>query len=144
MGTSRGSLPEAGQRAITAAGYLMLFVLGALQGLIGSFQYGQSPQPLIAILLVTVIFATCAGCGGGIGTFGAGLLPAVGWILTSFILAMARPNGSVLITGTAAGEWYLYGGSLACLIGSFVAFLTRARPAAPVSRPAPSRQVPPR
>jgi hypothetical protein len=133
MGTSQGPAPDGRQRALTVAGYLMLFVLGALQGLIGSFQYGQSPAPLIAILLVVVIFATCALCGWGIGTFTAGLVPAVGWILTAFLLAMARSNGSVIITATAAGECFLYGGALACAVGSVAAFFTRVR------RPVPPR-----
>jgi Family of unknown function (DUF6113) len=131
MGTSQGSLPGGGQRTLTAFGYVILFVLGALQGLIGSFQYSQPPVPLIAIILAVVIFATCAACGWGVGTFGAGLLPAVGWILASFILASSRPNGSVIITATAAGEWYLYGGALGCAVGSLTAFFTRLRGSAP-------------
>ncbi len=61
-----------------AAGYLVLFLLGVFQGLIGSFQYGRRPRRLIAILLAVIIFVTCVGCGWGIGTFGAGLLPAAG------------------------------------------------------------------
>jgi len=133
MGTSQGSLPDGAQRALTAVGYLLLFMLGAFQGLIGSFQYSQAPAPLIAIILAVIIFATCVACGWGLGTFGAGLLPAVGWILASFILAMSRPNGSVVITATAAGECYLYGGALACAVGSVTAFFTRPR------RPAPPR-----
>jgi hypothetical protein len=105
----------------------MLFVLGALQGLIGSFQYSRSPTPLIAIILVLIIFATCAACGWGIGTFGAGLLPGVGWIVASFVLSMPRPNGSVIITATAAGEWYLYGGALACVVGALTTLVVRVR-----------------
>ena len=97
MGTSQGP-SAAGQRTLTALGYLALFVLGAIQGLIGSFQYSRSPTPLIAIILIVIIFVTCAGAGWGIGTFGAGLLPGVGWILASFIISMPRPNGSVVIT----------------------------------------------
>jgi hypothetical protein len=132
MGTLQGSLPNGGRRALTTAGgYVMLFLLGALQGLIGSFQYGQAPAPLIAIVLVVVIFITCVACGWGIGTFGAGLLPAFGWIVASFILATARSSGSVIITATAAGEWYLYGGALACAVGSVTAFFTRHRGSAP-------------
>lgn len=126
-GTSQGSLPSGAQRAVTAAGYVLLFVLGALQGLIGSFQYSQGPGPLVAIVLVVIVFATCAACGWGCGTFGAALLPAVGWVLASFILAMSKANGSVVITATAAGEWYLYGGTVACLIGVSTGFFTRAR-----------------
>jgi hypothetical membrane protein len=131
MGTSQGPLPDGRQRALTAAGYVMLFVLGALQGLIGSFQYGQPPAPLIAIVLVLLIFATCVLCGWGVGTFAAGLVPAVGWILAAFLMAMARSNGSVIITATTAGEWYLYGGALACAVGSVAAFFTRTRRSAP-------------
>jgi hypothetical protein len=131
MGTSQGRL--GGQRAITAAGYVLLFVLGAVQALIGSFQYSQSPAPLIAIVLIVVLLATCIACGWGMGTFAGALVPAMGWIIVSFIIAMPRPNGSVVITATAAGEWYLYGGAVACLIGAVTAVFTRVR------RPAPPR-----
>jgi hypothetical protein len=131
MGISQGPLPGGGSRPLTVVGYVMLFVLGAFQGLIGSFQYGQAPAPLIAIILAVVIFVTCAACGWGIGTFGAALMPALGWIFVSFVIAMPRPNGSVVITGTAAGEWYLYGGALACAAGCVTAFFTRLRRSAP-------------
>jgi hypothetical protein len=119
------------QRALTIGGYVVLFVLGAVQGLFGSFQYGREPAPLIAVLLAVVVFVTCAVCGWGIGTFAAGLLPAVGWILVSFVLAMSRPNGSVIITATTAGECYLYGGALAAAVGSVSAFYFRVRRSAP-------------
>ena len=107
-------------------GYLLLFVFGALQGLIGSFQYSQSPAPLIAIVLVVVLFVTCLACGWGFGTSAGGLVPALGWILAAFILAMARPSGSIIITATSAGEWFLYGGALACLLGSVGSIAFRA------------------
>ena len=104
MGTSQGPLPNGGHRALTtAAGYLVLFVLGAFQGLIGCFQYSRAPAPLIAIVLVVIIFGTCVACGWGVGTFAGGLLPAVGWILVSFILATGRPNGSGLPSVSFAG-----------------------------------------
>ena len=131
MGTSQDSQPRGGHWALTAVGYVMLFLLGAFQGLVGSFQYSQAPAPFIAIILAVVIFATCVACGWGLGTFGAGLLPAVGWIVASFILAMPKANGSVIITATAAGEWYLYGGALACAAGSVFAFFARVRRSAP-------------
>jgi Family of unknown function (DUF6113) len=131
MGTSQGSVPDGGRRTLTVVGYVMLFLLGAFQGVIGSFQYSQAPVPLIAIILVVIIFGTCVACGWGIGTFGAALLPAVGWLLASFILAMPRPNGSVVITASAAGEWYLYGGALACAVGCLSAFFTRLRRSVP-------------
>ena len=127
-------LPGRGQRVFTAITYLVVLVLGAMQGLIGSFQYSRSPVPLVAILLDLVIFATCVLCGWGMRSFGAGLLPAVGWIVVSFVLAMPSSHGSVIITNTTAGKWYLYGGALAAAAGATTAFVLRAR--AP-SRPRP-------
>ena len=50
------------------------------------------------------------------------LVPAVGWILVSFLLAMPDAGGSVIITGTTAGEWYLYGGAISATIGVAGAF----------------------
>jgi hypothetical protein len=116
------------QRAVTAAGYVVLFVLGALQGLIGSFQYSQSPAPLIAIVLDVAILVTCLLCGWGMRTFAGGLLPAVGWILASFIMSMGNAQGSVIITNTAAGQWYLYGGAFAAAAGAVTAFVRWSRP----------------
>jgi hypothetical protein len=121
--------PAAGplQRAAMAVGYLVLFVLGAMQGLIGSFQYSQSPAPLIAIVLDVAIFLTCLLCGWGMRTFAGGVIPAVGWFLTSFIVSMGTAQGSVIITDTAAGQWYLYGGALAAVVGSVIVFVRWAR-----------------
>jgi hypothetical protein len=132
MGISQGSAPGGdrqrggGQRVLTVAGYVVLFLLGALQG---------------AILLAVVIFATCLACGWGVGTFAAGLLPAVGWIITAFLLAMPRSNGSVIITASSAGEWYLYGGALACAAGVVATIFTRARRSAARSASVWSRQA---
>jgi uncharacterized membrane protein len=126
MGTPQ-DLPGRRQRALTAVGYLVLFVLGAVQGLIGSFQYSRSPVPLVAILLGLVIFATCVLCGWGMRSFAGGLLPALGWLVVSFVLAMPSSHGSVIITNTAAGKWYLYFGALAAAAGASTAFVLRAR-----------------
>jgi len=134
MGTPQ-DLPGRGQRAITAIAYLVLFVLGAMQGLIGSFQYGRSPVPLVAILLALLIFATCVLCGWGMRSFSGGLLPALGWIVVSFVLAMPSSHGSVIITNTTAGKWYLYGGAFAAAAGASAAFVLRARAQ---SRPRPA------
>ena len=52
-GTSQGSRPAGGQRTtggqrtVAAAGYVMLFVLGALEGIIGSFQYSQDRKSVV-------------------------------------------------------------------------------------------------
>ena len=126
MGTPQ-DLPGRGQRALTAIAYLVLFVLGAMQGLIGSFQYSRSPVPLVAILLGLVIFATCVLCGWGMRSFAGGLLPALGWIVVSFVLAMPSSHGSVIITNTTAGKWYLYGGTLCVAAAVVASFIGAAR-----------------
>ena len=124
--------PEPLPRMTMAVGYVLLFVLGAVQGVIGSFQYSRSPVPLVAIVFAVVIFVTCVLAGWGLRTLGGGLLPAVGWIIASFVLSMPRANGSVIIANTTAGKWYLYGGSLAAAAGAAAAFVfwarTRPRP----------------
>jgi uncharacterized membrane protein len=109
--------------------YVVLFVLGALQGLVGSFQYSQSPAPVVAIGLDAVILATCVLAGWGMRSFGGSLAAAGGWLVASFIMAIGTHGGSVIITNTAAGEWYLYGGTLSVLLGSLATFvlLTRLR-----------------
>ncbi|HEX3960819.1 MAG TPA: hypothetical protein VHZ03_30065 [Trebonia sp.] len=127
MGTVPGG--KAGGRVLGVAVYVVLFVLGALQGLVGSFQYSQSPAPVVAIGLDAVILATCVLAGWGTRSFGGSLAAAGGWLVASFIMAIGTHGGSVIITNTAAGEWYLYGGTLSVLLGSLATFvlLTRLR-----------------
>jgi peptidoglycan/LPS O-acetylase OafA/YrhL len=131
VGTASGG--RAGGRAYSAALYLVLFVLGVLQGLVGSFQYGQSPAPLVAVALAVVIGVTCVFGDWGTRSFGGAMCPAAGWLLTSFLLSMGSHAGSVIITNSAAGQWYLYGGTLAVLLSLLVSFLagTRRRLAPP-------------
>lgn len=126
MGTPHGSMPGPRQRALSAAGYLVLLALGAVQGVVGSFQYSRSPVPLVAIVLAVVIFITCLLCGWGMGTFAGALLPAIGWVAASFVLSMPNSNGSVIITASTAGEWYLYGGIAGAAAGTSVAFIIHA------------------
>jgi hypothetical protein len=115
------------QRVITAAAYLMLLALGVMQGILGSFNYGRSPEPVVAIGFAVLIFATCLLAGWGMQTLGGGMVPALGWIVASFIIAMPNKHGSVIITNTAAGQWYLYGGALAAAAGASTSFRFWAR-----------------
>lgn len=126
------STPELRQRRTSTAAYILLFVLGLLQGLIGSFQYSQGPVPFIAILLAVIIFATCVFGGWGLNSVTGGIVPALGWFIASFALSAGSAQGTVIITATSAGEWYLYGGAVAALLGAGVTFirqtLLQARP----------------
>jgi hypothetical protein len=115
------------RRGHAAALYATLFVLGAAEGLVGSFQYGQSPAPVVAIVLVGAILATCVFGGWGSGTATGAVAVAAGWVLSSFLLSMGTHQGSVIITNTAAGKWYLYGGALAACAGVPGSVIARAR-----------------
>ena len=116
---------------LTGSGYALLFVFGALEGVIGCFFYSGviGPVPAAALAFAAAILVTSVLAAWGMQTPTAGLMPAVGWFAASFVLAMATPGGSVVITNTAAGEWYLYGGSACAAAGVLLAFagLSRAR-----------------
>ena len=112
--------------------YGVLVLLGAVEGLIGSFQYSHTagPVPLAAIVACVVILATCLLASWAVRSVTGALMPAFGWILASFVLSLPESNGSVIITNTAAGKWFLYGGTLSTVVGVVLAFgvLARARP----------------
>jgi hypothetical protein len=116
----------------TGAVYGALVVLGAVEGLIGSFQYSHvaGPVPLAALVCCLVILVTCVLASWAVRSVTGALMPAFGWILASFVLSLPASNGSVIITNTAAGKWYLYGGTLSTVVGVALSFagFARARP----------------
>jgi len=102
--------------------YAVLFVLGMVQGLIGTFQYSRGPAPLTAILFDLGILATCVLASWGMRTALGGVLPAAGWLLVTLVLSSAPVGGSVIVTATPAGEWFLFGGAVAAVGGAIFAF----------------------
>jgi len=114
---------------LTGAVYGALFLLGAIQGLIGSFQYSRmaGPVPGAAIVSCAVILATCLLGAWAMNSVSGAIAPAAGWIITSLVLSMPVSNGSVIITDSAAGRWYLYGGTLSALGGVALSFRGRIR-----------------
>ena len=121
--------PRDSQAFVTGGGYALLFLLGAVQGLIGCFQYSRSvgPIPVAALILAALILVTCVLGAAGMGSAAGALVPAAGWLLVSVVLTLPTPGGSVIVTNTAAGAWYLYGGSVAAAAGVVFAFVTRSR-----------------
>jgi hypothetical protein len=123
---------QRGQAVLAISTYAVLFVLGALEGAIGCFHYSGTigPVPAAALAFAAVVFATSVLAAWGMQAPTAGLMPAVGWFAASFVLAMATPGGSVVITNTAAGRWFLYGGAACAAAGVVVAFarIGRSRP----------------
>jgi peptidoglycan/LPS O-acetylase OafA/YrhL len=117
------------QAVRTPATYAMLFVLGAMQGLIGCFQFSRSVGniPVAAFAFCALILTTCLFAGAGMASPFGGLVPALGWLLASFVLTLPTTSGSVVVTNTTAGKWYLYGGAVSAAAGIVLAFRWRSR-----------------
>ena len=111
----------------TGAAYVALFLLGAMEGLLGCFQFSRAigPVPVAALVFCVVVFLTCLLGGLGMGSPLGALMPAFGWLLASLVLTMPTAAGSVIVTNTTAGKWYLYGGA-AC--AGLAVVLTFVRP----------------
>jgi hypothetical protein len=120
---------------ITGA-YLLLFLFGAMQGLIGSFQFPHSvgPVPMAALGFCLLILVTCLLAGRGMGSALGALAPAVGWLVASLVLSLPTPGGSVVVTNSAAGKWYLYGGTVCASVGVGLALRGSRRPPAEPGR----------
>lgn len=121
---------------VTAAGYTVLFLLGVVEGTIGSFQYSRAagPVPVAALVCCAVILATCLLGAWAMRSASGAIIPGMGWIIASFVLSMPVSNGSVIITNTTPGKWYLYGGALSVAVGMVLALAGTARGAGRASR----------
>jgi hypothetical protein len=105
--------------------YFLLLVLGVLLGMIGSFQYSRA---LGSFPVAAVAFALGTGVLSLLGAWGmrrplGGLMPAVGWFLAAFVLSMSPPGGSVVITNTTVGKWFLFGGSICAVVAVVISFV---------------------
>ena len=111
------------------AAYAALFVLGAMQGMIGSFQFSHSLGgiPVASLAFCALILATSLLGAAGMGTALGGVLPAIGWMAAAFVLTLTTAAGSVIVTNTPAGKWYLYGGTVCALTGVGLSFVVLAR-----------------
>jgi Family of unknown function (DUF6113) len=118
------------QALISVGAYLMLFLLGLLIGMIGSFQYDRGPAPLAAIGFDLLILAVCALGSHGMRAPGGGMLPALGWFIAAVLLSLGTSSGSVIITDTAAGKWFLFGGAACAAVGGVYAYARWSRTAA--------------
>ena len=127
-GGDRGSLERRPPQGVTVAGYVVLCLLGALLGLIGTFQYSQGPAPLAAILFDLAILATCVLGSIGMRSALGGVLPAAGWFVVTLILSSGSAGGSVLVTDTSAGKWFLFGGAVCAAAGGVYAFAVWSKP----------------
>ena len=113
----------------TVAAYTALFLLGVMEGLIGCFQFGHSVAgvPVMSLAFCALILVTIVAGAAGMGTALGGVLPAIGWLAASFVLTLPTAAGSVIVTNTTAGKWYLYGGAACAAVGIVASFGWRLR-----------------
>lgn len=104
-------------RGLTTVTYLALFIFGMAQGMVGAFLYGAGPAPLAAVGFDLAILATCLFGAWGTRHALGGFIPAVGWFIATFVLASGTSGGSVIVTASSAGEWFLFGGAVGAMIG---------------------------
>ena len=118
---------------MTGGAYALLFLLGALEGLIGCFHYSHSVGsfPLAAVGLAAAILVTCVLGAAGMRSVAGALVPAVGWFLVSLALTLPTAGGSVIIANSTTGEWYLYGGAVCAAAGVVIALVRRGRTVRP-------------
>jgi hypothetical protein len=119
--------------ALIGGSYAVLLLLGIGEGVIGAFQYSRSIGhfPATALGFDVLILATCVLAAWGMRAPSAGLMAAVGWFAASFVLAMSTPGGSIVITNTTAGKWFLFGGAAAAAAGVVAGFAKWSRPRTP-------------
>jgi len=127
----RPPAPRDQEAFVTGGAYSLLFLLGALEGLIGCFHYSHlvGSFPLAAAGLAILILITCVLGAVGMRSAAGALVPALGWFLVSLVLTLPTAGGSVIITNTTAGEWYLYGGAVCAAAGVVFALIRRGRTA---------------
>ena len=120
-------------RGLTTTTYLALLLFGIGQGLLGAFYYAVGPDPLAAIAFDLVILATCMLGAWGTGHAAGAFVPALGWFVATFVLASGTSAGSVVVTASAAGEVFLFGGAICAVIGAIAGFTmwARRKPAGP-------------
>lgn len=114
-------------RGLTIATYIALFLFGAAQGLLGSFFWNSGPPPLASLGFDAVILATCLFGAWGTQSGVGGFAPAAGWFIAAFVMASGTHEGTVIITATGGGEWFLFGGAACALIGALTGFTLWSR-----------------
>lgn len=118
LGPDAENVPGPLTGAVTGAAYGVLFLLGVVLGVVGGFQHSwyAGEVPVSAIGWLVVLFAVPYAMGRLMGGKLGALVPALGWLLSSFLLATPQRAGDLAIAGDTSGYWYLYGGAVAVAV----------------------------
>lgn len=114
----------------TGGAYGALVALGAVLGVIGSFQFSWElgEVPVAAILLTAVNFAAFRAAGWAMGAKLGSVAIAVPWLLVVIVLASPRAEGDLVVTGTGPGWVFILGGGFAASLA--IAWTRPVRPPA--------------
>jgi hypothetical protein len=124
---------------LVGIGYGLLAVLGLVLGIFGSFEYSWEigDVPVAAVLLSVLNLVVFRAAGWAMESKLGAAVPALPWLVILFVLAGRRPEGDLVVTGTAPGSVYMVGGAIAAVVA--VAWTRQARPLAPGGAPLGSR-----
>jgi uncharacterized protein DUF6113 len=103
---------------VTGGAYGVLVVAGAVVGLLGAFYHAVDvgPIPLLAIAFALLNLGAFWLAGWAMGTRLGAAAPALAWLLVVIFASSKRPEGDLVISGSAAGYVYLLGGSIAAVL----------------------------
>ena len=93
-------------RLVTVGVYGVLFLLGVVQGVIGSFQYSLAakPLPVAALVCCAFILATCLLGAWATRSASGAIVPGMGWIIASFVLSMPDSITPTMIVYLPSGR----------------------------------------
>lgn len=123
-GEPEAARPRQSESALGGAAYGMLFVLGAVMGVLGGFTHAAwhvGPVPAGAIGWLLALLGVGVGAGRLMrGRLGAAV-PSAGWLLVSMAFSLELAAGDLVISGNASGYVYLYGGIVAVVVAFLAA-----------------------
>ncbi|MDH2429898.1 DUF6113 family protein [Sphaerisporangium sp. TRM90804] len=105
--------------AVAGAAYGVLFVLGAVFGVVSGFEHSWNlwePVPPIPIVLTLLLFGLLYSAGRLMGTRLGAFVPGLGWMLVALLFSTRKSEGDLVIAGDAPGYWFLLGGALALVV----------------------------
>ncbi|MFV2174636.1 DUF6113 family protein [Actinomadura sp. LOL_016] len=107
------------EAVVSALAYVMLAVLGAVYGLVGSFlqNWTVSKLPVASIILVVMLYMLVRFAGWGMGGRIGALIPAILWLYAVFTMSLGFLGGDAVVAMTDAALVYIFGGLLAAVLG---------------------------
>ncbi|NRQ35828.1 hypothetical protein HII36_28930 [Nonomuraea sp. NN258] len=106
------------ESALGGAAYGMLFVLGVVMGVVGGFTHLLG---WLAWCWVLGLFAVCLGAGKLLRSRLGAAATGAGWLVMSMLFTLPMEAGDIVVTDSAAGYTYLYGGMAALVVAFFLA-----------------------